>query len=214
MSLPAPVKPKLRGVSHGIGFFVALGAGIYLSLQVAAELKIWCALYSLALCLMLGASALYHLPEWTATQRQWMRRLDHCGIFLLIAGTGTPFSQVLNADSQRPYLTVLWVGAFIGCARALFWITAPKWLVAILAVGVGWAVIPFIPQLQEALGPQTLSLIVYGGALYTLGAATYALKWPTISAKYFGYHEVFHLFVLLAAGVHFAAVYRGMLQLR
>jgi hemolysin III len=207
-TLDQPVKPKLRGVSHGIGFIIAIGLGIFLFTQSSAFMKPWCVLYSLTLCFMMGASALYHLPEWNPQQRQWMRRLDHCGIFLLIAGSSTPFAFVLPPESQTGWLQVVWAGAFIGCVRALVWITAPKWLVAALAIGVGWAVSPFIPQLKIALGADVFPFIVYGGAAYTLGALAYGFKRPNIFPAYFGYHELFHLLVLIGAGCHYWAVFQ------
>lgn len=202
-----PVKPLMRGVLHQVFFFVALAAG---ALLVAAapggEAKLACAVYGVSLATMLGVSALYHRPTWGAEARQRMRRLDHSAIFVLIAGTYTPMALTLPSHAAKVLLTVSWVGAAIGVVRALFWIRAPKWVAAVLAVTMGWLGALYLPGVAHAAGYPVLILVGVGGALYTLGALIYAFRRPDPWPKVFGYHEVFHALVVAAAVCHFAAV--------
>ncbi len=200
-------KPLMRGVLHQVGFFVALAAGALLTAAApGAAAKVACAVYGLSLSAMLGVSALYHRPTWGPAARQRMRRLDHSAIFVLIAGTYTPLALTLPSHSARVMLAVAWTGAAIGVTRALFWIRAPKWLVAVLAVAMGWLSVLYLPGIAAAAGTAVLVWVVAGGVLYSLGALAYALKRPNPWPKVFGYHEVFHALVVLAAVCHFVAV--------
>lgn len=203
-----PTKPRLRGKSHGVAFFVALLAGI--ALVAAAEgqtAKIACAVYAASLCLLLGVSALYHLVNWTApAARQRMRRLDHSAIFVLIAGTYTPLAFTLDPDSTFRMLAVAWTGAALGVLKALFWVHGPKWIVAVLAVAVGWLAVFYAVPLLGTIGLGPVLWMGLGGVLYSLGALVYALKRPDPWPSTFGYHEVFHALVIAAAICHFIAV--------
>jgi hemolysin III len=207
-SAPVPVgKPLLRGVSHQVFFFVSLVAGALLVLAAPnADARVGCAIYSASLAMLLGTSALYHRPTWSLRARARMRRLDHSAIFVLIAGTYTPLALTLPPDTARVMLTVAWVGAAIGVARALFWINAPKWLVAVLALAMGWLALLYLPTVGRVAGTPVLVWMGAGGVLYSLGALTYALKRPDPWPRVFGYHEVFHAFVVAAAVCHFVAV--------
>lgn len=205
---PAPPKPQLRGVSHQ---FAALGfavAGIWLLNRARQELWWGCLIYVFALCGQFAVSALYHRPTWGPAARQWWRRLDHSFIMILIAGTGTPVALALPSGSSHSLLAVFWGGAAVGVFRALVWITAPKWLAAVLALGLAWLVSPFLSVLQETLGAATLWWLLAGGVLYSTGAVVYAVKRPNPWPQHFGYHEIFHAFVILAAAAHFVAVSR------
>jgi hemolysin III len=202
-------KPLLRGVLHQVGFFVALLAGAVL-VAAAPTARGACAVYAASLAAMLGASAAYHRPNWPARQRAWMRRVDHAAIFVLIAGTSTPFAAALDEASRGRFLAVMWGGAAVGVARALVWISAPKWLVAALAVALGWATAPFLPRLAAALGGVTLAWLAAGGVAYTVGALVYGLKRPNPWPGRFGYHEVFHALVVVGAALHFVAVARAV----
>lgn len=152
-------------------------------------------------------SALYHRPNWKRPEvRQWWRRLDHAFIMILIAGTGTPIALGIAPEASRTLLFLLWGGATLGVLRALVWITAPKPVAAALALTLAWLTSPYIPELRAAMGEGATTWLVVGGVLYSLGAIAYATKrpnpWPTV----FGYHEVFHAFVVLAAACHFVSV--------
>jgi hemolysin III len=203
---PAP-KPLLRGWSHLVAFGIALLAGLALAARVPPGATLAVALiYGLSLSTLFGVSALYHRPNWTPRARAWMRRLDHSGIFLLIAVTFTPISLVLPARERALMLAIGWGGALLGCLRAVLWVRAPKPLIAITYLALGWAPVMLGRSLFVGLGTAALAWIMAGGALYSLGAICYALKRPRLWPRVFGYHELFHLFVIAAAACHFVAV--------
>ncbi|MEW5738226.1 MAG: hemolysin III family protein [Myxococcota bacterium] len=203
-------KPRLRGVSHLVSFFAALAAGAVLIALVPTAARVGLVIYTASLCTMFGVSALYHRPTWSPGARRWMRRLDHAAIFVLIAGTGTPFALLLPPDDGKKLLALLWIGAGVGVVRAVVWIGAPKVLVALLALAVAWAAAPFFSTLFHTLGAGTFAWIAAGGVLYTLGALAYATKRPNPWPRTFGYHEVFHALTVFAAVCHFVAVTRAV----
>jgi hemolysin III len=207
-TVSAVLKPQLRGVSHQVSFFVAAAAGAWLLSQARGAMFWGCVVYLFALCGQFGVSALYHRPTWQPAARQWWRRLDHSFIVILIAGTGTPLALKLPPDDSRALLLVLWVGAGLGVLRALVWITAPKPVAALVALGLAWFTSPFIPALNSGLGTVSVAWLLGGGVLYSLGALAYATKRPNPWPAVFGYHEVFHAFVVLAAACHFVVVAR------
>jgi hemolysin III len=208
---PAP-KPLLRGWSHLVAFGFAIAAGGALTARAppGAALVV-AAVYSVCLATLFGVSALYHRPDWKPRARAWMRRLDHSGIFLLIAGTFTPISLVLPARERALMLSIGWGGALLGCMRAVLWPRAPKPLAAIIYLALGWAPVLVGRSLFAGLGTAALAWVLAGGALYSVGAICYALKRPSLWPRVFGYHELFHLLVILAAACHFVAV-RSVLQ--
>jgi hemolysin III len=171
-------------------------------------------IYAAALAAMFGVSALYHRVDWRSTRvRTWMRRLDHSTILLLIAGTYTPFALLaFEGAVADAVLVTVWVGAAAGLVLNLAWIDAPKWLVAIVFVALGWVGVIAFPQMID-LGIAPATLILAGGALYTLGAVTYALRRPNPAPAVFGYHEIFHLLVIGAAATHFVAIAAFVLPL-
>lgn len=205
----AAVKPRLRGVSHEWAFFVSLFLGA--ALIVAAETPkatLAVAIYAASLSALLGTSALYHRVDWKRPNvRRWMRRLDHSMIFFLIAGTYTPFALlVLDGPLADAILAVVWIGAVAGAVVEIVWIEHPKWVAALVYISLGWvAVFPF-PALWSEMGAAGTLLVGAGGLLYTAGAVVYATQRPDPNPRVFGYHEVFHLFVIAAAAAHFAAV--------
>jgi hemolysin III len=203
------VKPRLRGVSHQWAFFasVVLGAG----LVVAADTPeaTWAiAIYAFSLSALFGVSALYHRVTWTRPEvRRWIRRLDHSMIFLLIAGTTTPFALlVVDSDFASAALIAVWAAAVVGTVIEVFAIEAPKWVTAIVYLVVGAiAALPYPEVIGEA-GIGAAALIAIGGILYGAGAVIYATQRPDPNPAVFGYHEIFHVLVIAAAAVHFAAV--------
>jgi hemolysin III len=206
-----PVKPLLRGVSHQVSFFVSLVAGVLMvALAPHAIARVGVGVYMTSLTVLFGTSALYHRKMWGPKARALMRRCDHAAIFVLIAGTATPFALTLPAHARNSFLAIAWGGAALGVLRALLWINAPKPLVALLAIGVGWAAVPFIPELRAAAGLSTVLWIGAGGALYSLGAGVYAFRRPNPWPRVFGYHEIFHALVILAALCHFAGVVQAV----
>jgi hemolysin III len=206
---PLPsLKPSLRGVSHHAAALVALGAGLVLVvLAPPGRATLASAIYSASLVMMFSVSALYHRPTWGPSARQWMKRLDHAAIFLLIAGTFTPFGLLaLEGEEARGMLLMAWGGALLGILQTLFWVHAPKALKAVLYLALGWAVAPYLPALLEAMGPGGLALLAVGGIIYSGGALIYVLRRPNPLPAVFGYHEVFHVLVILASACHFTAV--------
>jgi len=203
-----PVKPRLRGVVHQWSFFVALVAGaVLVILAPDGRGTVVAAVYAAALAGLLGTSALYHRVTWRPGVRAWMRRLDHSMIFVLIAGTYTPFAAlVLTGSTQVVVLAGVWAGAAAGVVFSLVWIRAPNWLAAIAYVSLGWFACVAAPQLVDRAGIAALVLILGGGVAYTAGAVVYALQRPDPRPAVFGYHEVFHVLVVAAAVIHFVAV--------
>jgi hemolysin III len=201
-------RPLLRGVLHECGLVAAaFGAGLLLAAADGGEARAAAAIYGASLCGLLGVSALYHRVTWSPAARRWMRRLDHSMIFVLIAGTYTPFCLlVLPASLGTPLLVAAWAGAALGIGFTLVWLDAPKWLLAAVCVALGWIAVVAAPEIGDSVGVGALVLIGAGGLAYTAGAVVYARRRPDPWPATFGYHEVFHALVLLAAGCHFAAV--------
>jgi hemolysin III len=206
MDLPVP---RLRGVLHLYAFFAAVAAGVVLVVLADGFLErfaVW--VYALALAGMLGVSALYHRFPWrSAAARLRARRLDHAMIFVFIAATYTPFALLEFGGALRAIvLTSVWLGAALGCLVELSWIHAPRWVSAIAYLAVGWIGIVALPELFPALGVAAAVLVIVGAGLYTIGALAYAIAWPNPFPTSFGFHEVFHLLVIAAAGIQFVAL--------
>lgn len=204
----ARVKPRLRGVSHAIAFFVSLPLGAALLFEAETTRgRVSALVFALSVAAMLGASALYHCVTWSPRVRPWMRRLDHAGIYALIAGTYTPFGLlVLSGNWTVVVLAIVWTGAAAGVALRFLWVDAPKWLSAVIGVALGWVGIVAFPQILDEIGLTPALLLLAGGIAYTVGAVIYALRRPDPVPEVFGYHELFHVFVLAAVASHYAAV--------
>jgi hemolysin III len=201
-------RPRLRGVVHQWSFLVALAAGaVLVVLAPAGRATAACAVYAAALAGLLGTSALYHRVTWRPGARAWLRRLDHSMIFVLIAGTYTPFALLVLDGSLRPVvLAGVWGGALAGIVVTLVWTRAPKWLTAAAYVALGWFGLVAVPQIIERAGIGALALLAAGGVAYTAGAVVYARRRPDPLPATFGYHEIFHVLVVVAAVAHFVAV--------
>ena len=205
----AKVKPRLRGVSHEYAFFVSLVLGVGLIvLAKGAEARLAVAIYAVSLSALFGVSALYHVHNWERpSARRWMRRLDHTMIFFLIAGTVTPFALlVMEPPLSTALLIAVWAGALAGTIVELVWIEHPKWVAAIVYIAVGLIGAIGFPAIVVEAGIVAGILIAVGGALYATGAVIYAAQRPNPSPAVFGYHEIFHVLVIAAAAVHFAAI--------
>jgi hemolysin III len=172
------------------------------------------AIYAVSVAALFGTSALYHRITWASQKaRRWMRRLDHSMIFVLIAGTYTPFAVlVLEGTLGTVILAIVWAGAVGGVVLKLVWIDAPKPLVALLYVVLGWVAVVAFPELLDELGVTGTVLIAAGGLLYTAGAVVYALGRPDPVPAVFGYHEVFHALVIAAAALQYAVIVFVVLQ--
>lgn len=206
--LTATVKPRLRGVSHQVAFFVALAVGP--ALVVAAPtpgVRAAVVVYSASLAALFGCSALLHRGTWSTRVLPWMRRLDHSTIFLFIAGTYTAVCALALPDGQaRTILAAVWVGALAGVGISLAWVDAPRWLTAACYLAVGWVAVAALPWLWAALGVGQFILLAAGGLLYSVGAVVYARKRPDPWPELFGFHEVFHALVIAAVLGHLALI--------
>jgi hemolysin III len=207
--LDPSAKPRFRGVSHQWAFFVSLVTGLVLLLIAPnGEARFAAAVYSGSVCALFGTSALYHRINWRSlSARRWMRRLDHSMIFVLIAGTYTPFSLLaLEGKIATAILIVVWSGALAGVVLQLVWVDAPRALSAIVYIAMGWVALVAFPQMLDKIGVTGTALVAAGGLLYSVGAIIYATKRPNPVPKVFGYHEVFHALVIAAAALHYSVV--------
>ena len=201
-------KPLLRGHFHQAAFFLACGACLVLISNCRdVTATIATSIYSFSLIFLLGTSALYHRITWEPGAREWMKRLDHSAIYILIAGTFTPICLLaLQGDSGKNLLMTIWIIAILGVLQTLFYVGTPKWLSATLYVFAGYMILPYLSELKNSIGPYNLILLIAGGLTYTLGALVYAIKRPILRPEIFGYHEVFHILVILAASLHFIVI--------
>lgn len=200
--------PRLRGVLHQCAVFAALIAGVALVAVAPSTRAAWAvALFTASHVTQLTVSALYHRRTWSPVARARMRRADHACIFLLIAGSATPFALLsMPADLGEKLLWLFWSGAGVGVALTLLWPNKPKWLMAALCVALGWAGAPWWLDERGTLDATTVTLLSTSGAIYSVGAIIYALKKPNIAPAVFGYHELFHALTVVAAVMNFAAV--------
>lgn len=188
----------------------AAGGGVLVAVAASPRARLATLVYVLSLVAMLGVSAVYHRVWWRSPRaRTTMRRLDHSAIFLVIAGTYTPFGLlVIEGTVAIVVLALVWGGGLAGVLLNVVWIGAPRWVGALVYLAVGWAGLVSLPQLWSGAGALVTVLVAIGGGLYTLGAVVYARRRPDPAPAVFGYHELFHALVVLAAAVHFAAVSR------
>ncbi len=204
------VKPRWRGVSHEVAAFVfpVLGAVLVAIARTAAAR--WAALvYTVGITAMYATSAVYHRGSWNPSVRRRLRRLDHSMILVGIAATYTPIAVVgLDARSARILLGIVWPLAVFGIVVQMFWLNAPRWLVAGLYVAIGWTALAFVPVLWRELGVVTFSLIVCGGVVYSIGARVYSARRPDPMPTMFGFHEVFHALVIAAGLIFYVAIAR------
>ncbi len=210
---PVARKPRLRGWVHFIAAPLSLAASIVLVvLSPTPELAWASVVYLAASFILFGVSALYHLFYWRPKIEKVLKRLDHSNIFLLIAGTYTPITVgTLTGTSEVVLLSIVWGGAVIGIAVNLLWPTAPRWLSTLIYVVLGWTAVWYLPELWEKGGAALVILVIAGGVLYTIGAVAYALKRPNPWPEWFGFHEIFHVFTVLAWACQCVAAYIAVL---
>jgi hemolysin III len=200
-------KPLLRGVLHEIAAAFAFAGGVALAhVAHGTRATVAAAVYGVSLFALFSISALYHRPRWSPSLYVIMRRLDHAAIFVLIAGTYTPVCLLVPSQGGLTLLAVVWTAALAGVVFSILKPRAPKALNATLYVALGWAVLPVLPSLWRALGPGGMALFLAGGLVYSAGAVIYALRRPDPFPRVFGYHEVFHALVILAAAFQYVAV--------
>src|SRR4051794_14338449 len=165
------------------------------------------AVFAASAAVMLGVSALYHRVTWSPRVRPWMRRADHAGIYLLIAGTYTPVGLLsMHGTLQRVVLAVVWGGAALAILTKLCWVRSPKWLSAVFGLTLGWVGVLALPQLERSAGPAAVVFLAAGGLAYSAGAIVYARRKPDPFPTVFGYHELFHALTLVALACQYVAI--------
>jgi hemolysin III len=202
------LRPRFRGVSHRIAFFLALPLAVLLGFEVDTAVgRVAAIAFGTSAAAMFGASALYHGVAWSDSKRRWLRRLDHTGIYALIAGTYTAVGLlVLDGTWQTVVLGIVWVGAAAGIALKFVWVNGPKWLSAAIGIALGWVAVVVFPQIVAGIGVAGATLLLVGGIAYTAGALVYALRRPDPVPAVFGYHEVFHALVIVAVACQYSTI--------
>lgn len=210
------VKDPISALTHFIGFIAVIPCFILLMERAVANGDVWqmvgFAVFGVSLLLLYGASTTYHTLDLSPEKNNTLRRIDHMMIFVLIAGTYTPICLVpLHGKWGWILLGLIWGIALAGILLKIFWMNAPRWLSTLIYIGMGWmAVIVFVP-LERAITWKGVGVLLAGGIAYTVGAVIYALKKPNITFKNFGFHEIFHLFVMLGSAIHIGFMFQYVL---
>lgn len=211
------VKDPISALTHFIGFLAVIPIFIMLMLRAKAEASelhmIGFTVFGISLLMLYGASTIYHTFELPPEKTNLLRRIDHMMIFVLIAGTYTPICLVsLHGTWGWTLLVAIWAFALFGLLLKIFWMGAPRWLSTLIYVVMGWlAVFAFVP-LEKAVSWKGIGMLLAGGIAYTVGAVIYGLKKPNIAMlKNFGFHEIFHVFVLVGSGIHIAFMFQYVL---
>lgn len=205
----AIAKPLLRGYLHAAAAVAAAVIGTLLILAARPDVpkQITIGVFAGSSLLLFGTSATYHVGRWKPPVAAALRRIDHANIYVMIAGTYTPICFNLLGGWVRPVmLTAIWTLAIAGVTLVTQSVRLPDWAVAVIYLGMGWLAVAATPALAAAVGAGGVVMIVGAGALYSIGAAAYASKRPRLWTRVFGYHEVFHLFTVLASAMFFAFV--------
>ena len=204
--LAQSVKPRLRGWLHAAMAPIALVAGLALVVFAPSQNgRITAAVFTLTAFLLFFTSAVYHRGQWSPRVTALLKRLDHSNIFLIIAGSYTPFALLLPPDQARTMLLLVWTGAIGGVLFRVLWVEAPRWLYVPVYVALGWVAVLYLGPLWTYGGAAVMGLIALGGLLYTLGAVVYGVKGPNPSPRWFGFHEIFHALTILAFTAHYVA---------
>ena len=193
---------------HEIAFWLAVVAGpLLFAAADGPRERLGSAVFAASVVACFGASALYHRVKWPPQIRVWMRRIDHAGVYLMIAGTYTPVSLLaLHGKWRSVVLAVVWTGAAAAIVLKFAWITAPKWLAAGLGIALGWVAVVALPELVRSLDAAAVVLLVAGGLAYTAGAIVYARGRPDPVPSVFGYHELFHALTIVGVACQYSAI--------
>jgi hemolysin III len=205
------LREPVSGLTHLVGALLALVALGVLLTAAAGEGRVdqfvAFGIFGCSLVALYGASALYHLLPVSPPAVARLRRLDHMAIFILIAGTYTPICVLaLEGGWGAGLLGVVWALAFCGVVVKLLWMDAPRWLSVGLYLAMGWVAVVAVSAILKAVPPGGIAWILGGGLVYSAGAVIYGLKWPNIKPGVFGFHELWHLFVLAGSACHFWAM--------
>jgi hemolysin III len=217
------LKPRLRGWLHLVNAPLTLAAGIVLiALSPTASTRAGSAIFAGSALVLFTVSAIYHRGTWSPRVHAFLQRFDHANIFVLIAGSCTPFAILLLDGAERwTMLAVTWGGALAGVAMKVLWRGAPRWVSAPIYIALGWAPVFFFGDFLtgamgygEAMGTAVIVLVVVGGGLYTLGGLVYGTQFPNPWPRWFGFHEVFHTLTILAFVSHYVGVSLATYSLR
>ncbi|HZJ40067.1 MAG TPA: hemolysin III family protein [Demequina sp.] len=191
---PTIDKPLLRGWLHlGAAPLVLIAGMALVTFAPTLAGRVSSAIFTLTAVMLFGTSAVYHRGNWSPKTQAVLRRMDHANIFLIIAGTYTPLSVILlDHDTAVVALLIVWTGAILGLLSRILFLNAPRWVYVPMYVALGWVAMAYIRPFYDAGGPAVVALIAAGGVCYTVGAVFYGFKWPGASARYFGFHEIFH----------------------
>ena len=210
------VKPKLRGWIHAATAPLTLAAGVVLIvLSPNVPTRVGSSVFVTSALVLFTVSGIYHRGTWGPRAWRFLRRFDHANIFLLIAGSYTPFTLLLLHGTDRVVLlSVVWAGAVAGVLFRVFWNDAPRWLYTPIYIALGWAAVFYFGDFARNAGTAVLVLLVVGGALYTVGGVVYALRRPDPFPRWFGFHEVFHSLTVAAFVSHYVGVSIATYSLR
>jgi hemolysin III len=210
--LTRSLRDPVSGLTHCIGALSATAGLVMLIIKALSPLKLWhlatFCIFGTGMILLYTASTLYHWLPLGKTGRARLRKFDHMMIFVLIAATYTPFCLVpLRGAWGWSIFGAVWTIAVLGMVFKLFWINAPRWLTTSIYVLMGWIAVIGIGPITRTLQPDAVFWLFAGGILYSTGALIYALKRPNLM-PHFGFHEIFHLFVMMGSLAHFWTIYR------
>ena len=202
------VKPRLRGWLHAamapLAFFSFL---VMLVLSQSMLVRAGAAVFMFSAVMLFGVSAVYHTGRWGERAKLIWKRFDHANIFLLIAGSYTPFCLLLLTPTHAAImLSLVWGGALLGILFRIFWVTAPRWAYVPLYILLGWAALLYAHEFLVAAPTAVMVLMVVGGVLYTIGALVYGFKKPDPWPTWYGFHEVFHTLTIAAFVVHYIGI--------
>ena len=202
-------KPLLRGTFHQAMFFIAVGACPPLIIKSSnASEYVATAIYSAAVMMMFGFSALYHKIDWNKLTKKRMRKLDHIGIFMMIAGTATPLALLMTPWPDGLFLLILiWCVALLGALQVIYYPNINKFLNVAVYIGMSLILLPYLLRMFDMFTAANSILMILGIFLYIIGAVGFGLQYPKLAPKIFGYHEVWHSFVSVAAILHFIVIY-------
>lgn len=208
------VKDPGSAITHFIGMMMAVFASTPLLIKAARQPDkihmIVLGIFITSMILLYAASTLYHTLDLSEKANKMLKKIDHMMIFILIAGTYTPICMiVLPQPLGIQLLSLVWGIALVGIVVKMFWVTCPKWFSSALYIGMGWTCVLAFTQILNSLPKAAFGWLLAGGIIYTIGGIIYALKLPIFNAKhkYFGSHEIFHLFVMGGSVCHFIVMY-------
>lgn len=201
------LKPRLRGWLHAaMAPLVVVAGAILIWLAPTEPARVGAIVFSVVGLLLFTTSAVFHLGNWQGRTHATLQRLDHSNIYLVIAGSCTPIAiSSLSPRTAAMVVTATWIAALAGSAFRVFWLSAPRALNTCLYIGLGWGIAPFTGDLFHA-SPPAAFLTLAGGVLYTVGGLVYGFRRPDPFPAWFGYHEVFHAFTIVAWACHYAAI--------